>query len=62
MKNLKQISIQDIDEELKQSAQNLLNRDEYVKVDKNKNAIYLCKTFKWFAEDFGSSNEKVCNF
>ncbi len=50
---------QGVIDELRQAVAELFDSDDNVKVDTARSCIYLPKTFKWFADDFGSTNEKA---
>ncbi|EGT40194.1 hypothetical protein CAEBREN_28181 [Caenorhabditis brenneri] len=37
----------------------LVRSDKFLRVDVKKNVIHLGKTFKWFSDDFGGTNERI---
>jgi hypothetical protein len=51
--------LQGINEELKAAAESFLESDEGVKIDSGKKTVSISKLFKWYADDFGGSADKV---
>ncbi|CAJ0574542.1 unnamed protein product, partial [Mesorhabditis spiculigera] len=56
---LRAYSTANIREELLVQARLCLESDDYLRLEGKKNVIYLSKIFKWNAEDFGNTPEKI---
>ncbi|CAI4227808.1 unnamed protein product [Auanema sp. JU1783] len=48
--------------EMEDNARIYLLNDNALKIDAKKNMIYLTKIFKWYADDFGSTHEKIISW
>ncbi len=44
---------------MKAAAESFLESDEGVKIDSGKKIVSISKLFKWYADDFGGSADKV---
>jgi len=51
-----------LNEQLTREAARFINDPEKVRLDKERNVLYLSAIFKWFAEDFEKSAGSVVNF
>uniref|UniRef100_A0A8R1URQ4 DEP domain-containing protein n=1 Tax=Pristionchus pacificus TaxID=54126 RepID=A0A8R1URQ4_PRIPA len=56
---LRAYSVHDIRGQLKDQVSRLIGKEEWLKIESKKKTIYISKLFKWYAEDFGTSNVKI---
>ncbi|GMR47904.1 hypothetical protein PMAYCL1PPCAC_18099, partial [Pristionchus mayeri] len=56
---LRAYSVYDIRRQLREQVNRLIGKDEWVKIEPKKKTILVSKIFKWFAEDFGTTNVKI---
>ncbi|GMT23894.1 hypothetical protein PFISCL1PPCAC_15191, partial [Pristionchus fissidentatus] len=56
---LRAYSVYDIRGQLREQVSDLIGNDEWVKIEHKKKTILVSKIFKWYAEDFGTSNAKI---
>ncbi|GMS95569.1 hypothetical protein PENTCL1PPCAC_17744 [Pristionchus entomophagus] len=56
---LRAYSVHRVRDQLREQVSRLIGKDEWVKIEPKKKTVYVSKMFKWYAEDFGSSNVKI---